>query len=61
MAFCGHCGHQIPEDSKVCPFCGTPVEGVSAEPTEPETKRRLRTAAQENKRSRGIIRENYSE
>ncbi|HAP03449.1 MAG TPA: hypothetical protein DCQ87_05555 [Lachnospiraceae bacterium] len=49
MAFCGHCGHQIPEDSKVCPFCGTPVEGVSAEPTEPETKKAEDSSAEENK------------
>ena len=31
MAFCGNCGHQIPDDSKVCPFCGTPVNGAQAE------------------------------
>ena len=28
MAFCKNCGANIPENSKFCPGCGTPVEGV---------------------------------
>ncbi|HWQ06246.1 MAG TPA: zinc ribbon domain-containing protein, partial [Feifaniaceae bacterium] len=27
MAFCSKCGTQIGEGEKVCPSCGTPVEG----------------------------------
>ncbi len=31
--FCSGCGKELPEDAKVCPSCGKPVEG--AEPAEP--------------------------
>lgn len=31
MAFCGNCGHQLDAGVAVCPSCGTPVAGFTAE------------------------------
>ena len=30
MAFCSHCGRELPVGAIVCPYCGTPVPGASA-------------------------------
>ncbi|MGN0240459.1 MAG: zinc-ribbon domain-containing protein [Candidatus Weimeria sp.] len=43
MAFCGHCGKQLPEGAKVCPFCGAPVE--EAEETSQEENQEAQTAS----------------
>jgi len=31
MVFCVECGKKIPDDSKLCPYCGTSVSGKTAE------------------------------
>jgi uncharacterized RDD family membrane protein YckC len=32
MAFCSHCGKELPVGAVVCPYCATPVPGASAAP-----------------------------
>ena len=36
--FCSNCGTQLPDDFKVCPQCGTPVEGASEKNNEIPTQ-----------------------
>ena len=35
--FCHKCGNELPENSKFCPKCGTPVENVSGNQNEPKS------------------------
>ena len=44
--FCSHCGQDIPEGSKFCPACGTPVEALEPEAfVQPEEMPDAETAA----------------
>lgn len=35
MVFCVECGKKIPDDSKLCPYCGTPRSGKTTESKAP--------------------------
>jgi uncharacterized RDD family membrane protein YckC len=37
VAFCAHCGKELPVGAVVCPYCATPVPGASAPTASPTT------------------------
>jgi uncharacterized RDD family membrane protein YckC len=38
LAFCAHCGKELPVGAIVCPYCGTPVPGAAAAPQAPPSQ-----------------------
>jgi uncharacterized RDD family membrane protein YckC len=38
LAFCAHCGKELPAGAIVCPFCATPVAGAAAAPQAPSSQ-----------------------